>query len=183
MHNDTNFSGVDSDEVRRQMAAAEAEQATLTAQLEAAEATVDAIKRKIHDASLLIFHAKRALAGRALGDLPTGDISADLDAVAVAIEGGQVLRIDGCAVEIADLEGRIWRITFSEDADAFWADNTGYDRISDDQVGGGEAVVIDAIWDDTWLIEATLNDRPIHIRMPGDPVRVEELRGSNQAKM
>ncbi len=181
-----NFSGVEIDAVRRQIAAAEAEQAALAAELAKAESVVSAIKRKMHNLALKVFHARRTLAGRARGDLPTGDISSDLDAVAVAIAGGEVRRINGCAVEIADNTGRTWRITFSAEADVFVLDPE-YTSIPPEQAIG--ATVLGTCWDDSWLIEAQQPaarddcdsddfDRccSFHIRLFGDPVRVEELR-------
>lgn len=169
-----NFSGVNSDDVLRQVQEDERAYADLTTALNQAEGIVATIREKLHQIARRMFLARRALAGRATGDHPDGDRASDLDAVDAAMTGGTILTVTADAttghgtVVIADPQNCNWHITFSADVAVYRCDS--YELIPNDDVMG--ATVLSALWDDTWLIEARKDERDFHIRMSGDPIRV-----------
>jgi hypothetical protein len=175
--NDESFTDTPDEEVARQLAAARQEQRELSAALAVAERSVSAIRQRLHATALTLARGTRVLSARDAGGNPAGDILADLSRLADRISGGAIrsLTTDDQgrgSVEVVDRDGRTWRVTFTGPAEAFRAD-AGYELAADEAAIG--ATVSDALWDESWLISASQGDRDIHIRLSGDPIRVEEV--------
>lgn len=170
-----NMADLPTDEVRRLMAGARESVRTLADELAAAHARVTLLQSQLAAAQSIAARGERILAWRERAGSPEGDIETALEELALRIEGGRIHAVsnrDGQgALELTDASGQHWRVTFTERVEFFWLPD--YSSISDDQVIG--AIIAGAAWDEQWLIEGSLGEADIHVRIFGVPLSVEGM--------
>lgn len=170
-----NLADLPSEEVRRLVEAAKQSVRILTDELAAAHARVKLLESTLAAARAIADRGERLLSWRGRAASSTGDIETDLENLALRIEGGQLQAVvngDGQgAVELVDTLGQRWRVVFSGEVDSFWLPD--YSRIPDEQVSG--VIVAGAVWDEQWLILGNLGSVGIHVRLFGNPLRIEPM--------
>lgn len=123
-------------------------------------------------------HAERLLAWRQRTGAASGDVFADLEALEQRLQHGILRSIQQDAATgqgiafFTDREGQGYRIVFSGGVTAFDIDNS-YAELPDGEIVNAQ--VAGALWDENWLVEATLNGRSLHVRFDGDIDRIDPL--------
>jgi len=170
-----NMSDLPTEEVRRRAEESRAASHRLAREIAQAAATLNALVQQQHATIAAGDQGARVLAWRHRTGADQGDIDTALDELATRIAGGTLAALRSTEgrgeAEIIDTTGRRWRVTFAGDATGYWLPD--YTLIDDAKLPG--ATVLSADWDDSWLIEATLGDIAIHIRLQGDALSVEEI--------